>query len=488
MERHTNQRHTNPWLVLSVVCLAQFMVVLDATIVNVALPSIQADLSMAEGDLQWVVNAYTLTFGGFLLLGGRAGDLLGRKRVFLVGLVVFTLASLLNGLADSSTTLILARGLQGFGAALISPAALSIITTTFAEGPDRNKAMGVWAAIATGGAAAGLLAGGILVEFLSWPWIFFVNVPIGIIGGLAAMRYVPESRDAGHKTYDIPGAVTVTAGLIALVYWIVSTEQNGWGSPTTLGSLALAVVLLAAFVVIERRSAEPLVRLSIFGVRTLRAANVVMLVVASGLFAMFFFNTLYIQRVLEFSPLQAGLAFLPFTVGIAIGAGLSQWLMRSLGLRTTAGIGLVLGSAGMLALLTIDRDGSYLADVLPPMIPLSIGMGLTFVPVTLLATSGLQADVAGLASGLFNTSQQIGGALGLAVLSTIAVNRTDGELAALPGAPNLIELGEALVTGFKGAFFAASLLLLAGLVLLLTMLKQRDLKRIPTDEPLRVPA
>ena len=479
---------THPWLVLALVCSAQFMVVLDATIVNVALPSIQADLKMADGDLQWIVNAYTLTFGGFLLLGGRAGDLLGRKRVFLAGLVVFTVASLLNGLADSSTVLILCRGLQGLGAALISPAALSIITTTFEEGPERNKAMGVWAAIATGGAAAGLLAGGLLVEFLSWPWIFFVNVPIGLVGGLAALRFVPESQDTHHQTYDIPGAVTVTAGLISLVYGIVSTEQNGWGSAQTLGFLALAVVLLSAFIAIERRSPEPLVRLSIFNVRTLRAANVVMLVVASGLFAMFFFNTLYIQRVLDFSPLQAGLAFLPFTVGIAIGAGVSQPLMQSIGLRTTAAIGLVLGSAGMLALLTIDRDGSYLADVLPMMIPLSIGMGLTFVPVTLLATSGLQADVAGLASGLFNTSQQVGGALRLAILSTIAVNRTDDALGGLPGSPTPIQLGDALVSGFKGAFFAGALLLIAGLVLLLAMLKKRDLARIPTDEPLRVPA
>ncbi len=427
----TEPPHVNPWLVLSLVCLAQFMVVLDATIVNVALPSIQTDLNMAEGDLQWIVNAYTLTFGGFLLLGGRAGDLLGRKRVFLVGLVVFTIASLLNGLADSSTMLILCRGLQGLGAALISPAALSIITTTFEEGPERNKAMGVWAAIATGGAAAGLLAGGILVEYLSWPWIFFVNVPIGLIGGLAALRYVPESRDTHHETYDIPGAVTVTAGLISLVYGIVSTEQNGWGSAQTLGFLALAVVLLTAFIVIERRSAEPLVRLDIFKVRTLRAANVVMLVVASGLFAMFFFNTLYIQRVLDFSPLQAGLAFLPFTVGIAIGAGLSQPLMSRSASARRPRSGSCSGRPACSALLTIDRDGSYLADVLPMMIPLSIGMGLTFVPVTLLATSGLQADVAGLASGLFNTSQQVGGALGLAILSTIAVNRTDDELASI---------------------------------------------------------
>ena len=322
------------------------MVVLDATIVNVAPPSIQADLNMAEGDLQWVVNAYTLTFGG-LLLGGRAGDLLGRKRVFLVGLVVFTLASLLNGLADSSTTLILARGLQGF-AALISRRA-SIITTTFAEGPERNKAMGVWAAIATGGAAAGLLAGGILVEFLSWPWIFFVNVPVGIRRGSAALLR-PRVARRGAQDLRHPGRGDRDGGpdRARLRDRLDGAERLGVAADARL---ALAVVLLSAFVVIERRSPEPLVRLSIFGVRTLRAANVVMLVVASGLFAMFFFNTLYIQRVLDFSPLQAGLAFLPFTVGIAIGAGLSQPLMRTLGLRTTAAIGLVLGSAGMLALL-----------------------------------------------------------------------------------------------------------------------------------------
>jgi EmrB/QacA subfamily drug resistance transporter len=479
---------THPWVVLALVCSAQFMVILDATIVNVALPSIQQDLRMSDGDLQWIVNAYTLIFGGFLLLGGRMGDLIGRKRVFLAGVVVFTVASLLNGLADSSTLLILARGLQGLGAALVSPAALSIITTTFEEGEERTKAMGIWAAIATGGAAVGLLLGGILVEFLSWPWIFYVNVPVGIAAFIASMKLVPESRDTHHETYDIPGAVTVTAGLIALVYGIVSTEQNGWTSGETLGFLAAAVALLAAFVFIERRSREPLVRLDIFRIRTLRAANAVMLVVASGLFAMFFFNTLYIQRVLDFSPLEAGLAFLPFTVGIGIGAGLSQKLIRSLGLRTTAGIGLVLGTAGMLMLLTIDRDGTYLTDVLPMMVPLSIGMGLTFVPVTLLATSGLQNDVAGLASGLFNTAQQVGGALGLAVLSTIAVDRTDNVLAGLPGAPNPIQLGEALVTGFRGAFFAGALLLLAGLILLLTMLKKRDLEAIPVDEPLRVPA
>jgi EmrB/QacA subfamily drug resistance transporter len=330
-------KHVNPWLVLCLVCIAQFMVILDATIVNVALPSIQTDLDVAEADLQWVVNSYTLIFGGFLLLGGRAGDLIGRKRLFLAGVVVFTAASLLNGIATSSEFLIVARGLQGLGAAFVAPAALSILTTTFPEGQQRTKAMGVWAAIATGGAAVGLLLGGILVEFLSWPWIFFVNVPVGIAVFLLSLRYVPESRaDAEHRIFDVPGAVTVTAGLIALVYGIVNVQESGWTSASTIGFGAVALVLLTAFVAIELRQRAPLVRLDIFRVRTLRAANLAMLMVASGLFAMFFFNTLYVQRVLGFSPLEAGLAFLPVTVGIGIGAGLSQPLVKKLGIRTTS--------------------------------------------------------------------------------------------------------------------------------------------------------
>ena len=334
-------RQTNPWLVLCLVCIAQFMVVLDATIVNVALPSIQEDLDVAEADLQWIVNSYTLIFGGFLLLGGRAGDILGRKRLFLVGLVIFTVASLLNGLADSPGVLIVGRGLQGLGAAFVAPAALSILTTTFAEGPQRTKAMGVWAGIATGGAAIGLLLGGILTEYFSWPWIFFVNIPVGIAAFLLSLRYVPESRAAPeHRIFDVPGAVTVTAGLIALVYGIVNVQASGWTSPSTIGFGIVAAILLTAFVLIEQRQRAPLVRLDIFRVRTIRAANVSMLLVASGLFAMFFFNTLYVQRVLDFSPLQAGLAFLPVTVGIGIGAGLSQIGVKRLGIRTTSIVGM----------------------------------------------------------------------------------------------------------------------------------------------------
>jgi EmrB/QacA subfamily drug resistance transporter len=465
--------------------MAQFMVILDATIVNVALPSIQTDLDVAEADLQWVVNSYTLIFGGFLLLGGRAGDLIGRKRLFLAGVVVFTLASLLNGVATSSEFLIVARGLQGLGAAFVAPAALSILTTTFPEGQERTKAMGVWAAIATGGAAVGLLLGGILVEFLSWPWIFFVNVPVGIAVFLLSLRYVPESRaDAEHRIFDVPGAVTVTAGLIALVYGIVNVQESGWTSASTIGFGAVALVLLSAFVAIELRQRAPLVRLDIFRVRTLRAANLAMLMVASGLFAMFFFNTLYVQRVLGFSPLEAGLAFLPVTVGIGIGAGLSQPLVKKLGIRTTSIIGMSIATVGMLLLLTTDANGTYLGDVLPGLIPISIGMGLTFVPVTLLATSGMAHEDAGLASGLFNTSQQVGGALGLAILSTLAVDRTTDSLSSVGGQPSAADQAEALVSGFHAAFLGGAVFFVAGIVAMVTLLKREDVAEVDTDRPM----
>ncbi len=478
-------RKTNPWLVLCLVCIAQFMVVLDATIVNVALPSIQTDLKLAENDLQWVVNAYTLIFGGFLLLGGRAGDLIGRKRVFLAGVVVFTVASFLNAIAESSTWLILARGLQGLGAALVAPAALSILTTTFAEGQARTKAMGVWAAIATGGAAVGLLLGGILVEFLSWPWIFYVNLPVGIAAFIASVIYVPESRaDAEHRIFDLPGAVTVTAGLIALVYGIVNVQKSGWTSGSTIGFGIVAVILLTAFVLIEQRQRAPLVRLGIFRVRTLRTANIAMLLVASGLFAMFFFTTLYIQRVLDFSPLQAGLAFLPVTAGIGIGAGLSQVAVKQLGIRMTAIIGMSIATVGMLLLVTSDANGSYLSDVLLGLGPVAVGMGLTFVPVTLLATNGVEHRDAGLASGLFNTSQQVGGALGLAILSTLAVNRTENHLAGLNGSPTPVEQGEALVTGFHAAYLAGAAFFVAGIIVMILTLKRSDEEQVDTERPM----
>lgn len=467
--------HSNRWLVLVLVCLAQFMVVLDATIVNVALPTIQHDLDMSDTSLQWIVNAYTLLFGGFLLLGGRAGDLIGRKRVFLAGVVLFTIASLLAALAQGATWLILMRGLQGLGAALVSPAALSIVTATFREGAERTKALGVWAAIAVGGGAVGLLLGGILTDALSWPWIFLVNVPVGIVAFLLSLRLVPESRDEhAHRSFDLAGAVAVTGGLIALVYGIVRSADSGWGSGEVLGILALAAALLVGFVVIERRSAEPLVRLSIFSVRTVRGANVGMLVVASGLFAMFFFNTLFVQRVLGYSALEAGLAFLPFTAGIIIGSVASQQLIPRFGAREVPVIGLAVAVAGMLLFLRLSPDSTYVGDILPGIMLASIGMGLTFVPVTLIATSGVPVDDAGLASGLFNTSQQVGGALGLALLSTFAANKTADVLASAGGTPTQAETAQALVDGFHIAWIGCAAFLAGGALLLLGLLRRGD--------------
>lgn len=479
----------NPWVVLVLVCLAQFMVVLDATVTNVALPSIQADLGMSDSDLQWVVNAYTLVFGGFLLLGGRAGDLIGRKRVFLTGVVVFTAASMLCGVAGSQELLIVGRGLQGLGAALVSPAALSIVTTTFAEGAERTKAMGVWAAIAVGGGAVGLILGGALTDYLSWPWIFFVNVPVGIATLVLSLRLVPESKDEhAHKSFDLAGAVSITSALILLVYGIVRSAELGWGSTEVIALLTASAVLHAAFVVIERRSKEPLVRLSILRVRPLRSANIVMLLVASGLFAMFFFNTLYVQRVLGYSALQAGLAFLPFTAGIIAGSVLSQKLIPLLGARDVPAIGLAMGVLGMLAFLRLDVGGSYVTDFLPGILLCSVGMGLVFVPVTLIATSGIPADDAGLASGLFNTSQQVGGALGLAVLSTLATNATSADLESLGRRPTDADTMSALVEGFHVAYLAGAIVLAVAAVLLLVMLRRSDVAAVSEGEPVPVAA
>jgi EmrB/QacA subfamily drug resistance transporter len=481
--------HVNPWLVLVLVCMAQFMVVLDATIVNVALPSIQEDLEMSDADLQWVVNAYTLVFGGFLLLGGRAGDLIGRKRVFLVGVVIFSVASLLNGFAPTSEALIVFRGLQGLGAALIAPAALSIITTTFEEGAERTKAMGVWAAIAVGGAAVGLVLGGILTTAFSWPWIFFVNVPVGLGVLLASLRYVPESKDEhAHKSFDLAGAVTVTAGLLALVYGIVKAQEKGWTSLHTGGFFTLAFVLLAGFVVIERRSVEPLVRLGIFRVRTVRAANVVMFLVAAGLFAMFYFNTLYLQRVLGYSALEAGFAFVPFTFGVIIGAGLSQNLVPRLGAREVPLVGMPMAILGLVLFMRLQPDSSYVTDLLPGIILASIGMGLTFVPITLIATSGIPHDDAGLASGLYNTSQQVGGALGLAILATLAVEATEDTLLGLGREPQAADEAQALVDGFHVAYLGSAVLIAVAFVALLFLLRREDVVAVGEGEAALSPA
>jgi EmrB/QacA subfamily drug resistance transporter len=468
-------RHsTNPWVILVLICFAQFMVVLDATVVNVALPSIQNDLGLSEANLQWIVNAYTLVFGGFLLLGGRAGDLLGRKRLFLGGLVVFTLASLLDGLAVNSGMLIGSRGLQGLGAAFISPAALAIISTTFKEGADRAKALGVWAAIAIGGSAIGLVLGGALTQTLSWPWIFFINVPVGVAVFLLSLRLVPESKDeTAHRSFDVAGAVSVTGGLMSLVYAIVTAQRDGWGSAQALGTFVVAAALLVGFVFIELRAKAPLVRLSIFRTRSLTSANIVMFLVASGLFAMFFFNSLYIQRVLGFGPLKAGLAFLPFTAGIIVSAGFASNFAPRIGVRPVAVGGLIVTSIGMLLLTRLPVHGSYVADVLPSLIVTSLGLGCVFLPLTLVATTGLEDDDQGLASGLFNTSQQVGGALGLAILSTFAASATSGD----HGVSN----SAALVTGFHVAFAGGAIFVLVGLVALLALLRRHHVERIEAE-------
>jgi EmrB/QacA subfamily drug resistance transporter len=461
---------TNRWLVLVIACLAQFMVVLDVTIVNVALPSIQRGLHFSPASLQWVINAYTLIFGGFLLLGGRAADLLGRKRLFSAGVALFSFASLLNGFAQSPGMLIAARALQGLGAALVSPAALSIITTTFTESGERAKALGVWSGIAAGGGAVGLLLGGVLTDVLSWQWIFFVNVPVGAIALAMTMRYVPESRaETEHRTFDLAGAASVTGGLVLLVFAIVKAQAWGWGSVQTIAVIAAGLALLAAFGVIERRSKAPLVRLSIFRLRTLTVADSVMLLVASGLFSMFFFAQLYVQEILGYSPLRAGLAFLPVTAGIGIGAAIAQLLVRRVGVRSLAVTGIAIATVGMVVLTGLPVHGSYTANLLTGLMPMSIGMGLTFVPITLLGMGNLHNDDAGLASGLFNTAQQVGGALGLAVLSTLAASQT---ASVLHGASTAARAA-ALVSGYHLAFAGGAIVLGSGAVVLALGLRRR---------------
>jgi EmrB/QacA subfamily drug resistance transporter len=473
------------WIALVVVCFGQFMVILDATIVNVALPSIQTDLKLSTEQLQWIVNSYTLLFGGFLLLGGRAADLLGRRALFLAGLALFSAASFVNALANTGEVLIIARGVQGLGAALISPAALSIITTTFSEGEERTKAMGVWGAIAGAGGAFGLLIGGILTDLLSWPWIFLVNIPIGVGTALAALRFVPESRgQMAQRRFDLAGAISVTGGLLVLVYAIVRAQVKGWGSLHTIGLCAVAIALLAAFVVIERRSVAPLVRLGLLRVRTLATANGVLFIVVGGLFGMFFFASLYVQRILGYSPLKAGFAFLPVTIGIIVGAGLaSQVLIRRFGVKPTVLGGMSLAAVGLIILAATTKvDGSYLG-ILFGLVPMSLGMGCTFVPLTLVATTGIDSEDAGLASGLFNTFQQVGGALGLAVLSTLASDRTTSYLTGLGHRASSHDQASGLVEGFQLAFTVSAGLMVVGVVLIAVLLRRRDLARIDTSQP-----
>ncbi|MFE7097680.1 MFS transporter [Streptomyces erythrochromogenes] len=412
------RREGRPGVALAVIAACQLMVVLDATIVNIALPHIQTALDFSTTDLSWVLSAYTLTFGGLLLLGGRAGDILGRRRVFLAGILLFTLASLLGGFAQEPWQLLAARALQGVGGAIASPTSLALITTTFAEGPERNRAFGVFAAVSAGGGAIGLLAGGMLTEWLDWRWVLFVNVPIGILIAVLTPLYISESeRHPGR--FDIAGALTSTGGMASLVYGFIRASEEGWRDRLTLGSFAAALILLALFVVIESQAREPIIPLRMFADRNRTGTYVIMLALAAAMFGMFFFIVQFVQNVLGFSPIQSGLGFLPVTVAIVTAAGLSQRFLPRFGPKPFMVIGSALTGTGLAWLTFLRTDSSYLSGVLGPMLLFGFGMGLNFVTLTLTAVSGVDPKEAGAASGLLNASQQVGGSLGLSILVTV---------------------------------------------------------------------
>jgi EmrB/QacA subfamily drug resistance transporter len=412
------------WLVLAVVGAAFFMTILDVAIVNVAIPSIQKDLKIAESTVQWVITAYAITFGGFLLLGGRMADLLGRRRIFLAGLVLFTLASLVCGLASSAGVLIAARAVQGVGAAVISPAALSIVTTTFEEGAERNKALGIWGALGGSGAAVGVLLGGILTNYLGWEWIFFVNVPVGVIVFALTRPIVPESHaDLDSRRFDAMGAVSVTSGLALFVYAISKAPDVGWGTGRTIGFLILSVAILAFFVVWELRTTAPLVPFGIFRIRTLTGANAVGLLLGATIYANFFILTLYVQQILGWSALKTGVTFLATAATTVIWAGVAQALVTKIGPQLVMTTGLIVLSLSCLGYTRLPVDGHYWPDLLPIYLVFALGLAFGFIPVTIAGFIGVPAQQAGLASGLLNTSQQIGGAVGVAVTSTIFVSQ-----------------------------------------------------------------
>ncbi|MHB1833998.1 MAG: MFS transporter, partial [Solirubrobacteraceae bacterium] len=443
-ESPPHKQHLRATLLLA--CLAQFMVILDVSVVNVALPAIRRGLGFSEVDLQWVVNAYTVTFAGFLLLGGRAADLLGRRRVFVAGLVLFSLTSLIGGMANSQAVLIGARALQGLGGAVIAPASLSILTTTFAEGPARNRAVGIWGAMGGAGGAAGALLGGALTDLLSWRWILFINVPIGLVAAAAAQQLIAEGRNlTGTRDFDLRGALSVTVGLSLLVLGIVRTDQTGWGNGGTLALIAAGVALIGVFVAIEGRVARnPLMPLSLFRSRTLSAANVTVMMVGAASFGMWFFVSLYLQEVRGYSPIRAGLAFLPMTLCIVAGSTIASRGVTRVGPKPLLVTGLASLTVGLAWFTGISPTGSFTGDVLGPSLLTALGIGLAFVPATIASVSGVQRHQAGLASGVVNTSRLFGGALGLAILAAIATSHTESLLHAGHTGPNA-----ALTSGFQ---------------------------------------
>jgi EmrB/QacA subfamily drug resistance transporter len=451
------------WQALALVCVAFFMTVLDISIVNVALPSIKTALNVAEKDLQWVITSYTIAFGGFLLLGGRAADLLGRRRLFMIGIALFSVASLACGLANSIGVLIAARAFQGLGAAIITPATLSIITTTFEEGSERNKALGVWGAMGGSGAAAGVLFGGILTQYAGWEWIFFVNVPVGAAVLALTRPFVRESRIPGLHGFDFPGAATITASLALLVYGISKAPDVGWASGQTIGLLAAAAVLLVGFVVIESRSEAPMVPFRIFRIRTVTGANVSGFFLGAVVFSNFFLLTLYVQQVLGYSALKTGLTFLATAGTVIPTAALSQALVTRIGPRLVMAFGLALITGGMLWYTQIPVHGSFVSDLLPGYLLVGVGMAFSFIPMSIAALAGVPEREAGLASGLINTSQQIGGALGVAIAATVAFTHTKTLIAsghdALSAQTSGFALGFWVIAGIGAASVVSTLAL-----------------------------
>lgn len=481
---------------LFLLATAQLMVILDGTIVNVALPSMQQALGFSTTGLAWVVNAYTLAFGAFLLLGGRLGDVLGRRRMFVVGLVVFAGASLLGGLAPNGELLLAARAVQGIGAAITAATTLSLITTAFAEGPERNRAIGVYSAMSGAGASVGLLLGGILTETTSWRWVMFVNVPIGLVVAWLALRVLDESERV-RVPMDLPGTVTASAGLATFVYGLTRAAGEGWTDPWTLAALGLGLGLLALFVTIEARSTHPLLPLWVLRNRVRAGSYVVLLALSAALFGAFFFQTQLLQEVLGFSPLQAGLAFLPTSIGIILVSGVSAQLVARVGPRPLVTIGMAVTALALLWFSGIDETGTYLGDLLPGMLGLAVGLGLTFVPVTLAGTSGVGEHEAGLASGVLNTMQQVGAAIGLAVLATVSATATTTSLeqaaSGAAGGP-LPEnaVAHALTEGYSAGFLvAAGLAAVASLTGLLLLRRPSTPSRdgaLADPEPVVVPA
>ncbi|WP_406389824.1 MFS transporter [Streptomyces sp. NBC_00887] len=491
------QRGRGKGMALFVIASCQLMVVLDITIVNIALPHIQTSLGFSTESLSWVINAYTLTFGGLLLLGGRLGDILGRRRVFIFGVLLFVFASLLGGLSQDSWQLLAARALQGVGGAIASPTALSLITTTFREGPERNRAFGVFAAVSAGGSAIGLLAGGILVEWLDWRWVFFVNVPIGLLIAFATPRYIRESeRHPGH--FDVLGALTSTIGMVLLVYGFIRASEDGWSDSLTIGSFLAALVFLGLFLVVESRSKQPITPLKMFRDRNRAGTYGMMLSLAAAMFGMFFFLTLFVQNILDFSPLQAGLAFLPVSVVIAISAGIASQLLPKWGPKPFMVVGAILAALGLGWLTFTDIHSSYLGSILGPMLVFGFGMGMQFVSLTLMAVSGVAPREAGAASGVLNATQQVGGSLGLSILVTVfgtasrneATDQVPSFLAESTPAQQLEfrrtgELpapwgNEVLASGVSSAFVVAAVMAVVAALIALFVIQVRasDLERL----------